>query len=91
MLQVTFSWIVLICVPAYLSLLGVSWTVFHSMFVKVLLPENNPAPVVGLLMQTALSFFSAAFQSFGENRDVRRNCVYINYSSDLSVLGWTCY
>lgn len=58
MLQVTFSWIVLIFLPAYLSLLGVSWTIFHSMFVKVLLPENNPPPAVGLLMQTAASFQS---------------------------------
>lgn len=55
MLQVTFSWIALIYVPAYLFLLGVSWPVFHSMFVKVLLPENNPPPAVGLLMQTAAS------------------------------------
>jgi hypothetical protein len=50
------------------------------MFVKVLLPENNPPPAVGLLMQTA-----ASFQSLREKRAVRRNYMYVNYSSD-----WKC-
>lgn len=63
--------------PAYLSLLGISWTVFHNMFVKVLLPENNPPPVLGLLMQIALSSFPASSFSVAENESVCRNCIHI--------------
>ena len=63
--------------PAYLSLLGISWTVFHNMFVKVLLPENNPPPVLGLLMQIALSSFPASSFSVAENESVCRNYIHI--------------
>ena len=55
----------------------ISWTVFHNMFVKVLLPENNPPPVLGLLMQIALSSFPASSFSVAENESVCRNYIHI--------------
>lgn len=47
------------------------------MFVKVLLPENNPPPVLGLLMQIALSSFPASSFSVAENESVCRNYIHI--------------
>lgn len=47
------------------------------MFVKVLLPENNPPPVLGLLMQIALSSFPASSFSVAENKRVCRNYIHI--------------
>lgn len=47
------------------------------MFVKVLLPENNPPPVLGLLMQIALSSFPASLFSVAENKRVCRNYIHI--------------
>lgn len=77
-----------IFVPAYLSLLGISWTVFHSMFVKVLLPENNPPPVLGLLIHIALSSFSASFFSLAENGVQCRNSMNIIIAQTYLLWLW---